>query len=151
MLKTEFGTFDISTSEGRQQWLKAMNDFNAKIASPAHTAHQNSADSAAESAKIEFIIPKLTGARPTVAKGTENVESTVQTDSQVQQSEVSESTVSKSQVLEPIVPLTLEEIRAKLDESVQKNYRRVFIPGRGWVSLRKLQEEADAFGSPATA
>lgn len=42
----------------------------------------------------------------------------------------------------PRVVLTLEEIKAKLEESEKKNYRRLFIPGRGWVSAKKLQEEA---------
>lgn len=137
-MKTEFGTFDISTSEGRQQWIKAMNEYNAPK-KPSPVPSQDSADSAPESAKIEFIIPKITSTR-VPAVSTENVDS------------AKECIVTDSPPTTPdVVPLTLDEIKAKLDESVQKNYRRVFIPGRGWASLRKLQEEAAAMESPATA
>ena len=41
-------------------------------------------------------------------------------------------------------PLTLDEMKAKLEEGVIKGYRRVFIPGRGWLALRKFQMEIEA-------
>lgn len=47
------------------------------------------------------------------------------------------------------VVLTLEDIKAKLEESEIKNYRRLFLPGRGWVSAKKLQEEAIVMESQA--
>lgn len=42
----------------------------------------------------------------------------------------------------PPVQLTSSEIRAKLEEGERKQYRRLFIPGRGWMSTKRLQEEA---------
>lgn len=133
-----------------------MNEFNAtKKPSPGFISQPTSSDSigsAIDSAKIEFIIPKSDSNRSLPQVGTENVDVKVAVIEHKPLTKTSGSTVIIPDASpEPIVPLTLEEIKAKLDESVQKNYRRVFIPGRGWVSLRKLQEEAEALGNPATA
>ncbi|CAN6599802.1 hypothetical protein TRVA0_001S07822 [Trichomonascus vanleenenianus] len=37
--------------------------------------------------------------------------------------------------------LTSADLKAKLDEGEKKQYRRLFIPGRGWMSAKRLQEE----------
>lgn len=129
-----------------------MNDFNSKIPSPSISLLQDSGASPIESAKIEFIIPKLTGIRPAATtENTENAANNNATDSAAGPTKIAPVAGAASAVPETVVPLTLEEIKAKLDESIQKNYRRVFIPGRGWVSQRKLQEEANTMQIPATA
>lgn len=128
-----------------------MTEYNNARKSIPVPPQDSSPSSGAESAKIEFLIPKLGDKRVSLKVATENVE--VQAESPPLETHSSVATVSGTVLTaeETIMPLTLEEIKAKLDESVQKNYRRVFIPGRGWVSLKKLQEEAGAMESPATA
>lgn len=148
LLKTEFGTFDISTNEGRQQWIKAINEKNKESESSPDTL---------ESAKIEFIIPKLENRenREKINSTSITPPSSTNSNSSTDGSSTQNTSITggKSTTIalgseadrdQPaVVVLTYEEIKAKLEESAQKNYRRVFIPGRGWVSLRKLQEEAD--------
>lgn len=42
----------------------------------------------------------------------------------------------------PVVQLTITELKARLEEGEKKKYRRIFIPGRGWNSAKRLQEES---------
>lgn len=171
MLKTEFGTFDISTSEGRQRWIESMNKHskteNKAITNRSDQDSSEKTDSMEsespdipESANIEFLIPKLENRRPekpvvstTEVKINPNSNLTCSSYSSNGKSfsllgdtntEIKPS--DESFVLENIVdqqPLTLTEMKLKLEEGVVKGYRRVFIPGRGWLALRKLHEEVE--------
>lgn len=201
-MKTEFGTFDISTVDGRKQWIQALNRFNDKYTkSPSVSPLINgsislkkieedksestgdssepssgalssllplSSESACESAKIEFLIPKIHCRGLKLSDG-----NSLKTDNQTANSldknkipvsikfvktevekieskkdSAKDSCVDTNEVVcerenteKSHVVMSMDEIKDKLLESEAKNYRRLFIPGRGWVSSKKLQEE----------
>ncbi|KAF5096933.1 hypothetical protein D0Z00_002593 [Geotrichum galactomycetum] len=172
LLKTEFGTFDVSTSEGRQRWIASITERNEakgeiegrlKIESKTNTSSGESADieesgssGLPESANIEFLIPKLENRRPVMLAESlaSNVETTknntVSNDKSVLLVDDTSTTATTTNGGSPLSsfadlpPLTLDEMKAKLEEGVIKGYRRVFIPGRGWVALKKFQKEVEA-------
>jgi hypothetical protein len=176
MLKTEFGTFDISTSEGRQRWIASINERNKakgttegnpEIKAKTNTSSGESADieesgspETPESANIEFLIPKLENRRPAapaesmpLAANVEIIKNKTASsdqlacDKSVPLIDNTATTTNDGSLLGSLAdlpPLTLDEMKAKLEEGVVKGYRRVFIPGRGWLALRKFQKEVEA-------
>lgn len=117
-----------------------------------------SSESVCESAKIEFLIPKSVNREAKTCDASITVEKTINgsvntpanNDKAVETVYKSENIVHthipakvfENEVIEkqPVI-MTLDEIKEKLLESETKNYRRLFLPGRGWVSSKKLQEE----------
>lgn len=172
ILKTEFGTFDISTTEGRQRWISSIAERNETKGEPegnletkAKTSSGESADieesgssATPETANIEFLIPKLENRRPGTYVGSlaanvptsknETVNSgQIACDKSVSLVDNTATTTNDGLPLDSfqdLPPLTLDEMKAKLEEGVIKGYRRVFIPGRGWLALRKFQMEIEA-------
>lgn len=196
LLKTDFGTFDISTKTGRQKWIQALNDFNERNSKSSIPTVVNSAplilkssdsntkleesnssssditsnsvtnsiplssDSGCDSARIEFIIPKNIRTADTLTTNSTSDTSTA-TDCKSEQTQkpiienenndTNDPSIKKDSLDEdgprPPVIMTLSEIKEKLEESEKKNYRRLFLPGRGWISAKKLQEEVNVLES----
>lgn len=44
---------------------------------------------------------------------------------------------------ESSVILTSESLRSRLVEARQKQYRRIFLPGKGWISIQRLEKEIE--------
>lgn len=202
-MKTDFGTFDISTAVGRQKWLQALNVFNDKTtkqrASPplvdnskflfsssktedkkpndsVDLSEPNSASlsaslplssgSVCESAKIEFIIPKnhnhglsvfdgnsMNAKKPFVNPVIERKPLKIEPEKTTKDATVvdkSEKSNVEDVEKQPVV-MTLNELKEKLQDADAKNYRRLFLPGRGWVSSKKLQGEVSALETSDTS
>lgn len=41
------------------------------------------------------------------------------------------------------VVLTLDLLRSRLVDARQKQYRRIFLPGKGWISIQRLEKEIE--------
>ncbi|KAA8917365.1 hypothetical protein TRICI_000477 [Trichomonascus ciferrii] len=129
ILKTGYGAFDLSTKEGREKWIRSM-----KAAQSNHNsnnpANNNKTNNASKPTQL-FMTKAETKQQPQdkrYAARTENSGSA--------------SPQTKPDNKLPVIPLTSNELKQKLEEGEKKQYRRLFIPGRGWMSAKRLQEES---------
>lgn len=133
ILKTGYGAFDLSTKEGREKWIRSMKAAQSNTNGSDNSNNSNSKNSNVSRPTQLFMTKAETKQQPQekrYAPRTENNGS------------VSASPQSKLDNKIPLIPLTSNELKQKLEEGEKKQYRRLFIPGRGWMSAKRLQEES---------
>lgn len=123
ILKTDYGSFDLSTKEGRDKWIRTMQMAQSANNNNNNNDNDNKTTITANNNTTTAIKPtQLSLNKPEFYQ------------------ENNSSPPKQSQ--QPIVPLTSNELKQKLEEGEKKQYRRLFIPGRGWMSAKRLQEES---------
>uniref|UniRef100_A0A060TF22 ARAD1D19470p n=1 Tax=Blastobotrys adeninivorans TaxID=409370 RepID=A0A060TF22_BLAAD len=165
ILRTEHGVYDIGTREGHQRWMESIRKLlNKEPAShsPKDTNYKNPFAIGTDGSHGPNTGPNTNNTIVGTTVGTTVGTNVGSNGPQIQVQEKtsfsythgtqlgakleaipsSASTSAQPGDERPPVQLTSSEIRAKLEEGERKQYRRLFIPGRGWMSTKRLQEEA---------
>lgn len=127
ILKTGYGAFDLSTKEGREKWIRSMKAAQSNDSNPTNNNKTNNASKPTQL----FMTKAETKQQPQDKRYAPRTENTG-----------SASPPTKPDNKQPLIPLTSNELKQKLEEGEKKQYRRLFIPGRGWMSAKRLQEES---------
>jgi hypothetical protein len=180
ILQTNFGVFNLSTKQGRDKWVAAVqktaterkveeeeeDDDEEVEETPSQpgtgTATKQSSSKSSAEIKIgpdiyrptsQFFRKKpsminSSGHRPmtTLIANTSEIPTRPRSSPQIstrKDPDAAKITAFKPAFdkRQPIGNLSPEEMKAKLEEGERMQYRRLFIPGWGWVSAKRLKEE----------